>query len=86
MLVFAGLGLLCGVGSAAVLWWFASRPLTFYTASYEPLDLISPVVRLDSVSPYGYMAALIAGGAGLGGVCGMIAHRLGWELTRGEQR
>jgi len=35
VLVFTGLGVVCGIAGAAVLWWFASQPFDFCTAGYR---------------------------------------------------
>ncbi|MFD6673438.1 hypothetical protein ACFWDA_03580 [Rhodococcus zopfii] len=84
VLVFTGFGFLCGVAGAAVLWWYASRPIDFYTAGYQPLDFAS--ARIDTPSAYGYMAALVLGGGALGALVGALVHRAGWLLTRAASR
>ncbi|MDV8070834.1 hypothetical protein R4P64_30375 [Rhodococcus sp. IEGM 1366] len=83
VLVFAGLGLLCGLLGAAVLWWYASRPFTIYTASYEPSGPSS--IRIDGVSVYRYIAGLIVGGPILGTVFGALVYGVGWNLMRRER-
>lgn len=84
VLVFTGFGVVCGIAGAAVLWWFASQPFDFYTAGYQSLDFAS--VRIDSPSPFGYMAALVLGSGVLGALVGALVHRTGWSLTRRTPR
>jgi hypothetical protein len=83
ILVFTGLGLLCGILGAAALWWYASRPFTIYTASYEPYGMGS--IRIDSVSVYRYITGLIVGGPILGTIFGALVYGVGWNLTRKER-
>jgi len=80
VLVFLGLGVLCGIVGAAALWWFATQPFDFYTASYHPLD--SPPIRADPPSPFGFMALAVLGGGALGALIGALVHYAGWGLMR----
>lgn len=80
MLVFFGLGAVCGTVGAAALWWFATQPLEVYTASYQPLDSIR--VRADTPSPFAFMALAVLGGGALGALVGALVHHAGWGLMR----
>ena len=60
LLAFAGFGLVCGLVSAAVLWWYASQPFTIYTFSYRPHDLES--TQIEKVSVYRFITGLLIGG------------------------
>lgn len=79
-LVFIGFGVVCGIAGAVALWWFASQPLDVYTAGYEPLAVES--IRINSSSPFGYMAVSVLGGGVLGALVGALVHYAGWGLMR----
>lgn len=83
VLVFAGFGLVCGLVSAAVLWWYASQPFTIYTASYQPHDLQS--FHVETVPIRRFIIGLIIGAPLLGAAVGALASIAGWNLARRDR-
>lgn len=84
MLLFAGLGLACGLVSGAVLGWYASQPFTIYTASYQPHDLQS--FQIERVSVNRFIIGLIVGGPLFGAAAGALVSAVGWNLVRRERK
>ena len=82
LLAFAGFGLVCGLVSAAVLWWYASQPFTIYTFSYRPHDLES--TQIEKVSVYRFITGLLIGGPIFGTAVGALVLTTGWNLVRRE--
>ncbi|OHF24484.1 hypothetical protein BKP30_29125 [Rhodococcus erythropolis] len=83
MLVFAGFGLVCGIVGAAVLWWYASQPVTIYTASYQPHNLQS--TQIEKVPVSRFIFGLVIGGPLFGAVVGALVSSTGWNLVRRER-
>lgn len=80
VLVFMGLGVVCGIVGALALWWYASQSFDVYTAGYEPFAGES--IRIDSPSPFGHMAVSVLSGGVLGALVGALVHYAGWGLMR----